>query len=828
MTQVPVHGKPQSPLILSQARPALAFALALGLPGFLLYQKWGILLLICVCLAFLGLAKCGIWRLPWLRYLLILAFLLNLGRAAWALKLGPSLSNETFCADFRLGPSLWESRTKDQACVMASPRVGQKVALILPKSALSTPRIRASVVLSRPDQASNPGGFDEAAWLAGYGIFLKAETQEVLSQSGRVPSFRSWPEDVKADLRQSLSQLLGPDSAGLLLALCLGDKRGLSDFKKAQFSSLALAHLTAVSGLHLTYLLLPLRLISFDKIAGKKISKLVQCVLILGFYGFTGRPPGLMRASLVLLTRDLSKLLRLRPDPLNSLALALGLASLLNPFALLNKGLVWSFAAAAALFLFAEPINRKLRLYLPQLSAKSSRALAVTFSTQTAISLLNQSEQGCFKLLSFIWQLPLTLLAQLIFLNGLPLLTLVPLGPSFMTKPGWPLQAWAWLIDRLASFFLQTCQHLSTVNWPVFLEPRLSPGMSFAIILAAGYQLYGRRRRNWQAFHVKQSLIRTFCGGLLVLSYLLVTFGPRYPVVHFLDVGQGDAIVISWGSQHMLIDGGTSDQALRVILPFMASQGISHFDSALISHAHADHLGAAGQLLAWGKIDSLYLPAVFTFQERLSNYLGREVEPETLAQLRDRQGGEEELGQEVIDLARRQDIPIYRLKAGDQISWKGPAIGRQIWPNLDFQISQASQNDVEQYRDANESGLVLSVHWGKTHILLTGDLTPRKEALWLATEEDPVDIVKIGHHGAKNVTSKAFLNYANVQVGIISVGPNRYGHPSEEVLARLADQKVECLRTDQDGAITLSWGLRGHCWLKTYKSKKKLSGLEWY
>lgn len=826
MAQVPAYDKPQSPLILSQARPALGLALALGLPGFLLYQKLGGFLLCLVCLSFLALAKWGSWRLPWLKGLLLALFLLNLCRAAWGLKLTPNPGCDTLCTNWRIGPRLWESQTADQACVIASPRVGQKVALILPKSALPAKKLQAKVVFCRPQQASNPGGFDEAAWLAGYGIFLKAETQEIISSSGRVSPSIKGTEEVKSDLKQRLSFLLGSDSAGLVLALCLGDKTGLSDLRRAQFSSLALAHLTAVSGLHLAYVLLPLRIIPVAKLTGKRVSSLIQYSLILGFYWFTGRPPGLLRAGLVLATRDLSKLLRLRSDPLNSLALALSLACLLNPFALLHRGLMWSFAAAAALFLFAEPLNRKLRQNLPLLDTKSSRALAVAFSTQAAISLLNKSQQGRFKLLSLIWQLPLTLLAQLIFLNGLPLLALAAMCPRLFTKPGSLLQAWAWLIDRLAQFFLQTCQTLSTINWPGFLEPRLTSGLIFALILAAGYQLYSRRRRNWLAFHGKQRVMRNFCRGLLAASYLFMYLGPSLPVVHFLDVGQGDAMVFSWGNQHMLIDGGTSDQALKVILPFMASQGISHFDAALISHAHADHLGAAAQLMAWGKIHALYLPEAFSFQERLVSYLGEEAESDHMTRLETRRNGEEELGQEVLVLAKRQEMPIYRLKPGDQISWQGPALGRSLVPSLNFQISKASQNSPDQYRDANESGLVVSVNWGKTNLLLTGDLTPRKEALWLAAREKPAAILKVGHHGAKNVTSEEFLERAQVRAAIISVGPNCYGHPNAEVLARLSEMEVECLRTDQDGAIKVGWDLWGHCGIETYKSKKHLSGLE--
>ncbi|MDD7402124.1 MAG: ComEC/Rec2 family competence protein [Eubacteriales bacterium] len=737
-----------------------------------------------------------------------------------------SLLNESHCVNFRIGKVLWESPAKDQVCVIASTGRGQRFALTMPAESLVAARLKAQVRFSLPERAANPGSFDEASWLAGQAVFYKAELEKVLSLEGHRPLLLSWRDQVLKDIRAQMTTLLGSDRAGLVLAICLGDKTGLSGLTKYQLSSLSLAHVTAVSGLQLAFLMLFFRILPLKKCFGLKLTYGLQYTIILAFYFLSGCPSGFMRAGLLVAIRDFSKLLRLRADSLNSLALALAFACLANPFALLNRGLVWSFASAGALFLFSEDLSRKILVVFSFLDGSSARALAVACSCQTAIYLLNRSEQGQFKILSLIWQLPLTFLVQLIFISGLPLLFVTAFYPGILARPRMLVAIVVRFLRQASSLLLQICKRLTTITWPRFFEPQLPPSLVLFIFILLVVNLFSRRRQYWQAYHRKQSWRWKLCAYLLLASYLLLQFIPSFPEVYFLDVGQGDAIVISWGRRHLLLDGGTGDQALKVLLPFMASQGISYFDSALITHAHADHMGATAQLLAWGKIKSLYLPCEFSLAERLAAYLGRPVEKDLIDKVNSQRKAEEDLGQDLLMLAEAKHIPVRRIEAGRQMTWKGSGINRLYGPQLIFYACQASQNDSKFYSDANESGLVVNLHWAGTDLLLTGDMTPRKEALYLSQDKGPVDILKVGHHGAKNVTQNQFLDQAQVQLAIFSVGPNRYGHPSEEVLARLAERDIKSLRTDQDGAIKVTWDFWGLCRVESYKSKKRLSGLE--
>lgn len=820
------YNKSQSPLILSQARPALGLALALSLPGFLLYDKLGFYWIIPIILVFLYLAKVATWRLPWLRYLIAVAFLLNLGRSARGLYMPYSSLNESYCFNFRIGKVLWESPARDQVCVIASTGRGQRFALTMPAESLVAAQLKAQVRFSLPERAANPGGFDEATWFAGQGIFYKVELEKVLSLEGHRPLLLSWREQVLKDIRAQMTKLLGSERAGLVLAICLGDKAGLSGLTKYQLSSLSLAHVTAVSGLHLAFLMLVFRILPLKKYLGLKLTYGLQYSIILAFYFMSGCPSGFMRAGLLVAIRDFSKLLRLRADSLNSLALALAFACLANPFALLNRGLVWSFASAGALFLFSEDLSRKILATFSFLDGPSARALAVACSCQTAIYLLNRSEQGQFKILSLIWQLPLTFLVQLIFISGLPLLLVSAFFPGILARPRRLVAIVVRFLRQASSLFLQICERLSTISWPRFLEPQLPPSLLLFLSILVFIAILSRRRQYWQSYHQKKRWRQKLCACLVLASYLLIQLIPSLPAVYFLDVGQGDAIVISWGRQHLLVDGGTGDQALKVILPFMASQGISYFDSALITHAHADHTGAATQLLAWGKIKSLYLPCEFSLDERVAAYLGHPVEKDLIDKFNNQRKAEEDLGQDLLMLAEAKHIPVRRIEAGRQMTWKGSGISKLYGPQPIFYACQASKNDYKSYSDANESGLVVNLHWAGTDLLLTGDMTPRKEALYVSEDKGPVDILKVGHHGAKNVTQDQFLDQTKVQLAIFSVGPNRYGHPSEEVLARLAERDIKSLRTDQDGAIKVAWDFGGHCRVESYKSKKRLSGLE--
>jgi len=222
--------------------------------------------------------------------------------------------------------------------------------------------------------------------------------------------------------------------------------------------------------------------------------------------------------------------------------------------------------------------------------------------------------------------------------------------------------------------------------------------------------------------------------------------------VCFLDVGQGDSILIQTGvNQQILIDGGPDDSVidkLEQYLPFWDRT----IDLIVLTHPDKDHLFGLTEVLK---------------NYRVKNILWTGVKAKTL------------LYQEWLELIESEKADIH-------IAQKGMRIG-------DLEVIYPFENlEGREVFDLNDSSIVLKLN---NHILFTGDITTKIELL---LEDVNVDILKLGHHGSKNSTSFEFLQNTSPDVAIVSAGlSNSYGHPADEVLARLDEFAINVLQTSK-------------------------------
>jgi competence protein ComEC len=227
----------------------------------------------------------------------------------------------------------------------------------------------------------------------------------------------------------------------------------------------------------------------------------------------------------------------------------------------------------------------------------------------------------------------------------------------------------------------------------------------------------------------------------------------------FCNVGQGDAILISYQKTQILIDGGPDNLVLNCLshhLPFWDRQ----IEMVVLTHPEKDHFG--------GLIDVIK-------RYNLKYLISSASWPE---------GG------------RKTTV----LKAGDEIRL-GKINLSVLWPR-----------EINQERKLNENSLVLKLAFGSFQALLTGDLPGEIENQLDLT---PVEVLKVAHHGSLYSTSQAFLEKVKPKLAVISVGKNKFGHPTKETLKRLEDLGIKVLRTDQNGEIEIvsdgqAWYTRFH------------------
>ena len=237
--------------------------------------------------------------------------------------------------------------------------------------------------------------------------------------------------------------------------------------------------------------------------------------------------------------------------------------------------------------------------------------------------------------------------------------------------------------------------------------------------------------------------------------------------VYFLDVGQGDAILIRAPTgRTILIDGGPGKNILSetaTVLPF----AVRSLDLIMESHPDSDHVAGLPDVLQRYEVRGVIKPCI---------------------------GSDNSYDQALDRIAQEKSVKNICALAGQQIDLGGGAV---------MEIIHAGS---EEGADTNASSIVARLTYGRTSFLFSGDTTEKVERYleFTAAEKLPANVYKVSHHGSKESNEEGFIKRVDPEISIISVGAdNRYGHPHQEVLNALEKQGSIVLRTDQLGTITL-------------------------
>lgn len=239
---------------------------------------------------------------------------------------------------------------------------------------------------------------------------------------------------------------------------------------------------------------------------------------------------------------------------------------------------------------------------------------------------------------------------------------------------------------------------------------------------------------------------------------------PEVLIVHFLDVGQADCVLIEYGDYFALIDGGNRDDS-RLVVSYLEAQCVTELDAVICTHPHEDHVGGLPGVLAVYPTHQVLSPT----KTYASNIFDR------FLYYTDQQGLEVTIPD-----------PGYTFGSGELvITVLGPVTG---------------------YPETNDTSIVLRVVFGDTSFLFTGDMEVEAENGMLdywGEAWEGADVLKVSHHGSDTSTSYRFLYQTNPDYAVISVGTgNTYGHPHGKILSRLTDAGCTIFRTDKLGVIT--------------------------
>jgi competence protein ComEC len=559
----------------------------------------------------------------------------------------------------------------------------------------------------------------------------------------------------------STDQRLYGTRAGLIDALVVGRRGGIDPTVNAAFARSGLVHLLSISGFHVGLIAGWLLMLFRAARQRREVALLGSSLIAAVYVVFIGMQAPAARAAFLCVLAAV-QVTRQRQVQSNALLATTALLVLLgDPWAVLDIGGWLSVAALWGAMTFSRWSDRAL----------GSRAVWRLLSGSVGAT----AATAPFSALMFGAIAPVGIVLNLV---AIPLAAVAVPGvlASLLMEPIWPAAAEAFARGSgiLLSLLEQVARFGAAVpggNWS------LEPGWPSAVLAAGGLALLlavvGGRATGREA-----GRRLTWVAAILLGSTAVFDAGPAPDsgsslTLHFLNVGQGDAAVLRTPhGRWVLIDAGPAsdreDAGRRVVLPFLVRQGVHSLAAAVISHPHLDHFGGLASVVA-------------------------EIPTRVVAE-----SGEPANDPRYLELLDRLDelgIPWRRLTAGEQFAIDG----------VEFAVLHPDTTWAGWGTDLNEGSVVLRVRQGEFEALFTGDIGVPVEGL-LRGRIGPVDLLKVGHHGSAGSSTAAFLAELDPRAAVVSTGPNRYGHPSPEALARLAEEGTDIWRTDRDGTVTVTVG----------------------
>lgn len=622
-----------------------------------------------------------------------------------------------------------------------------------------------SGTLELPSTSKNPNVFNYQQYLSTKQIYWIFNVNALPSQNCQAtsPTLFSVMDQIRTVGMNYVSKYFPEPTASLAIALLFGDQSSMNSELVTAYQKIGIVHLLAISGLQVTLLTGVLFYIGL-RIGMVRENMITILIIFLPIYAIlTGATPSVVRAVMMMLVILIN--LRwgsARLNPLDALCYAFLIIVFCSPYLIYDIGFQLSFSACVALLLSAP--------YIFTNEAGVSQLILTSYIAQLAtlpIILVHFFEVSLLSIAANLLFVPFfsVFLTPFFFI----VFVLHPILPFIFN----PL---LWATNKLIMFVNDGINKLSGLPFHMIILGK--PGKLLIILLSVAILVifYKLEKDRFNRFQNSLLIVIPLVGIAVIQNW------SPYGEVTFIDVGQGDAILIKlpFNKGTYLIDtggkppvSGDTWQQKRsnfevgkdVIVPYLKSKGISTLDKLILTHGDMDHVGGASAVIEELTITEILLPKV---------------------------KAQSDIEHEIIRKANQKGIPIHYVYEGKQ--WGD---GESL-----FKVLAPSSSGVKL--DKNNQSIVLFAKIGGLSWLFTGDLEEIGE-MELA-ENYPfldVDVLKVGHHGSKTSSSEEFLQQFQPEIAVISVGKNnRYSHPHDIVLTRLASHRMTIYRTDKNGAIS--------------------------
>lgn len=630
--------------------------------------------------------------------------------------------------------------------------------------------------LRPPFKVSNPSQFDYGRYLKNFGVFTLFYAQEADVTKSDAKLSQKWAflqglNNVRNQILKTHAKYLKSPNLEILGGIVFGDDAvAPPDYIKKVFINSGLLHILAASGMNVAiiygiwfFILRKLR-ISFNITASSGIFVIIFYALM------TGLGPSVIRAAIMLIFVLLGKLIDRDAHSISLLSFVALLMLIYNPAYINDVGFQLSFLVTFGLLTTAPVVFERLKRIPNWLSG----AIFIPVIAQIWIAPLQMYYFNSFSLYSVFANIAI-----------IPFVSVVSFGGFISSviaifKPVADLACFIFdsVLNPVLNILVAISQYFS--NLPHSLVTTSQP-TGFQMILY--YTLVVLITLLFKFKKEKRLIIASFIFTALLAGSYIPLPNKNFETIAF-DVQNADAFLIKTPqNKYFIIDTGKQgymngkSQAEFIIMAYLKDKGIKNIEGLIITHFDSDHAGGAADLIKNLKINTIYLNSL---------------------------NDNSNLAQKIYTCAKDKKIKVLEAKNNEM-----------VYSEPDFTIktfvSGIKKSD-------NENSVITLVSRGDFDELFMGD-AGMDAFVKIAPYMPDIEILKVGHHGARNVVNKNMLEKLKPEAAIISTGPNNYGHPSSVTLEVLQSQNVKVFITEKQNSIKVEHSAKGYK-IKSYDSHK--------
>ena len=624
--------------------------------------------------------------------------------------------------------------------------------------------IKINAKIEQPSKARNYMGFDYQIYLKSNKIIatiIDVENVEILDVN-KANIAESIFNSVRNNIKKIMYKLLPKDAKELVVGMMIGEKEDLDANITENFKNSNLTHMLAVSGAHISYVILGLNLML--KKTSNRFRKIFIIFFLIFFVGVTNFTPSVQRASIMAILLLISTMLYKSQDTYTSIAFSGLIILIINPYSFFDIGFQLSFGGTIGIVLMYNNLikrfktNGKLKGYIVSSVCVSVCAnliiipiMAFNFNTVSLTFWISNLLAGPFLGVIIILGFCVYLLSFVIF----PVAKIISI----------PLKYLIYILLIIVKYCSKIPFSSITIRTPYIFEIFIYYIVLYLVFNYAKIKPYFKK------------LVVIILIAILIANSCIHVQNHGKMIIYFIDVGQGDSTLIRTAkNKTILIDGGGSENSSfdvgeKTLLPYLLDRKITVIDYVVISHFDTDHCGGILYLMEHLKVKNIIIS---------------------------KQGKESSNYNKFKNIVLDKGISVIFVKKGDKIK-----IDNETYMDVLFPSNNLISDNI-----LNNNSIVTKICYNNFSILFTGDVEEIAEneicRKYNTTNKLKANILKVAHHGSKTSSTAEFIKMVKPQIALIGVGEkNKFGHPNDGVIQRLKNMNTKIYRTDKMGEIVI-------------------------